>query len=43
MNQAPTINQVPTNNKNDDLISQAAADKYSFPIGIIKIFVFEMS
>ena len=43
INQIPKINQAPTNNKNDDLISQAAADNYSFPIGIIKNFVFEMS
>ena len=41
INQIPKINQAPTNNKNVDLINQAASDNYSFPIGIIKNFVFE--
>jgi hypothetical protein len=42
INQTPTINQIHTNNKNVDLINQAAADNYSISIGIINVFVSEI-
>ncbi len=34
-----TINQIHTNNKNVDLINQAAGDNYSISIGIINVFI----